>query len=68
MTRFVDYGINVYHDFNEYLNDYLPDGDKIADAADVLQQYVDGYGDTRPETVMKDVVDMLGNIDTEWKG
>jgi len=41
---------------------------KIADATDVLQIYVSGYGDTRPETVMKDVIDILGNIDTEWNG
>ena len=31
MTRFVDYGINVHHDFAEPLNNYLPDGWKIVD-------------------------------------
>lgn len=52
---------------SDALDEHLKEiGDKIADATDVLQEYVDGYSNTRPETVMKGVIDMLGNIDTEW--
>ena len=41
---------------------------QIADASGTLEDYINGYGEKRPETVMKEVIDMLDSIDTEWKG